>query len=694
MQKFSLLVLLLFCSFHSVAQTLGTYPAVTTRTGRGMLVNPSAAPTSVDGILVTTDPAFQGVLTGSPLTGKIRIVNPKPAGVYTIKVKGYNTSGGTVTKFFQLTVTGADCSVGDLSAGTIVTTGLNQVMTVIGDFNQDGIQDFAGAHEGGNNTLSIRMGTGTGTFYGTTELPVGSHPYNAVIGDFDRNGTQDLVTVNSGDNSITPISGAGNGNFTVMPVCDVGTSPISIIMADFDGDGKPDIATANLNANSVSIRQGNGAGFFYGTNDIPVGLNPYHIALADFNHDGKADFATANSAGNDVSIRLGNGAGGFTTMPNVPVGLNPVCVAIADFNEDGLDDIATANYMINTVSIRFGDGAGNFYGNSEIPSGLGAYFLNVGNFNGDDHLDFIVANYFDNTISVRFGDGTGGFVNGNDVAVGSYPTGVSVGEFNNDHYMDALVSNFQDGEVSVHLGLAGNPPVDSIRTNSPVCEGTNLELWAFGGVNYTWSGPNGFLDSVGYTQRFNIAETDSGFYNVTIEDSGHCVANETLHVTVYPSPTVAFFVVNDTFCSGSTPVQLIGGYPPGGLYVGTGMFGNWFDPQFAGPGEYTINYVFSDEHDCSASDSEKVWVVICLGTEDVAENSLNIFPNPASHEVQFEIQTDKAEAFIYSSDGRLIRNMKLHYGRQTVSVNDLPVGLYTVRILEDDKLYVGKIIKE
>jgi hypothetical protein len=694
MRKSLLVLVILLYSFCLQAQVLGNYSPVTTRTGRGVLVSPSIVPVNVNGILVTTDPAFQGVLTGNPVNGKIRIVNPKPSGVYTIRVRGYGTAG-TITKYFQLTVTGPDCSVGDLSTGTIVGTGPNQVMTVIGDFNQDGIQDFAGAHEGGNNTLSIRLGNGSGGFYGTSELPVGSHPYNVAIGDINRDGIQDLVTSNSGDNAITPIIGVGNGTFNVLPVCDVGFGPISLVIADFDGDGKPDVATANLNYNSVSLRQGNGAGFFYGTTEIPVGQNPYHIALADFNHDGKADFAVANSADDNVSIRIGNGAGGFTVMPDVPVGLNPVFVAIADFNEDGFDDLATANYMINTVSIRFGDGAGNFSGNLEIPTGLGPYCLNIGNFNGDEHLDFIVTNYFDNTISTHFGDGAGGFVTGNDVSVGSYPTGVSIGEFNGDHFMDAIVSNFQDGEVSVHLGLVGFPPVDSLVSNSPVCEGHNLELGAYGGENYVWTGPGGFTDSINYIIRYNVTLADSGIYNVTIEDSGHCVANESIFVKVYPNPVVAFFIVTDTFCTGSAPVQLNGGFPPGGLFIGDGMYQNWFDPQLFGAREYTITYVYSDEHDCSAADSEKIWVVICLDAQEIAENKfIDIYPNPSRDEVYIHVSEKDATAYLFSSEGILVRKINLPGGSQPVSIEDLSAGLYTLKVFENENVFVGKIVKE
>ena len=678
------------------AQTLGNYPASIVRSGKNIIVSPTWAPSNTNYLLVTSSPEFRGVLSGIPNSGKIRIVDARPAGTYIIKVKAYNSIGNSTSKTFILTVSEPECTQGEMSSGAIISTGPNQNTAVIGDFNQDGHQDIAAAHEGGHNTLSIRFGDGTGGFYGTTELPVGSHPYNVAVADINGDGIHDLVTTNAGDNSITPILGVGNGTFIVKPVCDVGFGPISLVIADFDGDGKPDVITANLNANTASFRRGNGGGFFYGTTEINVGSNPYHIAPGDFNNDGKYDFATSNSGNSSVSIRLGNGNGAFSNAPDVSVGLNPVCIAVGDFNEDGKQDFSTTNYVINTSSIRLGDGSGNFYGTTEISAGVGAYFVAIGNFNGDVHDDLCIANYFDNTISMRFGDGTGGFVSGNDIPVGDYPTCVTIGELNQDNYNDLVVSNYSNGSVSVHLGVAGDPPPITIISNNPLCEGSELTLDGYGGSIYSWTGPNGFASINSRAVRSNMSLADSGLYVLTVIDSAKCEGTMTQGVVVWPNPNVAFFLVDDTVCSNSAPINLIGGYPQGGLYVGTGMFGNFFDPAFAGPGEYTINYVYWDVHDCASSDSQKIFVVVCeTGTAEINnENHFNVYPNPSSGEVRMHPFTHDATASLYSTDGVLIKQWFL-------VVNDIPVlsigeianGLYLLKVQDKERMLVSKILK-
>ncbi len=65
----------------------------------------------------------------------------------------------------------------------------------IGDFNNDGNQDFATANEV-DDTASIRMGDGLGGFSGTTTVSVGFLLISVAIGDFNNDGNQDFATAN------------------------------------------------------------------------------------------------------------------------------------------------------------------------------------------------------------------------------------------------------------------------------------------------------------------------------------------------------------------------------------------------------------------------------------------------------------------------------------------------------------------
>ena len=121
-------------------------------------------------------------------------------------------------------------------------------------------------------------------------------PLSVAIGDFNGDGIQDFAAANYGSNNVSIRLGNGSGGFTspAVPEVTVGTYPISVAIGDFNGDGKQDLATANVDSNNVSIRLGDGSGGFTSpaVPEVTVGNDPISVAIGDFNGDGIQDFAT------------------------------------------------------------------------------------------------------------------------------------------------------------------------------------------------------------------------------------------------------------------------------------------------------------------------------------------------------------------------------------------------------------------
>src|SRR5207302_827426 len=170
----------------------------------------------------------------------------------------------------------------------------------------DGKQDFATANYISNN-VSIRLGDGLGGFNGTTNvsLGTGTHPYSVAIGDFNNDGNQDFATANYGSFNVSIRLGDGKGGFNGSTNVSLGTTPVSVAIGDFNNDGKQDFATANYWSSNVSIRLGDGLAGFNSSTNVSVGTPPVSVAIGDFNNDGKQDFATASDGSENVSIRLG-----------------------------------------------------------------------------------------------------------------------------------------------------------------------------------------------------------------------------------------------------------------------------------------------------------------------------------------------------------------------------------------------------
>lgn len=143
-----------------------------------------------------------------------------------------------------------------------LSVGISPRSVAIGNFNGDGFQDLAVATDVSND-VSIRLGNGTGGFTIPTapsesQIPVGIGPYYIAIGDFNGDGLQDFATANGGSNNISIRLGDGSGGFSQISTSEVpvGINPNSVVIGDFNGDGRQDFAASNHNVRNVSIRLG------------------------------------------------------------------------------------------------------------------------------------------------------------------------------------------------------------------------------------------------------------------------------------------------------------------------------------------------------------------------------------------------------------------------------------------------------
>lgn len=275
-----------------------------------------------------------------------------------------------------------------------------------------------------------------------------SYSKDTAFGDFNNDGIKDFAIVSAG--AVDPFTGFATPSFVSIQVGDgmagsglpsknhfkehvlnvsdlgivVGDRSVSIVVSDFNSDGIQDFATASASENKISIRLGK-EGFgpegdpfsietgqlFETGSDIAVGEYPSALAKGDFNGDGIIDLAVACRGPQDdieitfadpdydqfstigsVFIRLGNGNGTFSGSVQVPVGINPSSLKIGDFNGDGNQDFAVTNTNSDDVSIRFGNGDGSFYGDTQIPVGIAPKKLVIGDFDQDNIQDLAVAN--------------------------------------------------------------------------------------------------------------------------------------------------------------------------------------------------------------------------------------------------------------------------------------------------------------
>jgi hypothetical protein len=302
--------------------------------------------------------------------------------------------------------------------GSLWNTGVGSSprSAAVGDFNRDGWEDLAVANAG-SNTVSILFADhwGAAGFESIVHYPAGSSPVAVAVGDFNRDGNDDVAVVNADSNSVSIFIGSATGSMASAVSYLVGSDPRSLAVADINRDGKDDLAVTNAGAGTVSVLSGIGNGTFAAA--VPYGVaaaTPVWISTGDFNRDGYVDLATANAAnetapqGVGVSVLLGQVGGTFTTAVHYPAGSDPTSITSADFDRNGTLDLAVADRQ-NGVWVLPGNAAGTFGTAVGYAAHLSPVFIAAFDFTSDGNADLAVVNGASNDVSILVGSMTGAF---------------------------------------------------------------------------------------------------------------------------------------------------------------------------------------------------------------------------------------------------------------------------------------------
>jgi hypothetical protein len=297
---------------------------------------------------------------------------------------------------------------GGFSNGTTATTGDSPSELAVADFDRDGALDVA-ALNGVSSNVSIRLGNGAGAFsYGTT-LAASGMPESIATADFDRNGTADLVVANTSSDTVGIRHGNGAGGFAAATTISIGAStrPESLVTGDFDLDGNPDLAVENQQPGTISILLGDGAGdFSFGTTRTTSNGNTGKMVACDLDRDGDLDLAFRS--GGFISTAMNDGNAVFSLGPEVYIDASYAFQSLVagDFDRNGIPDLAVARETVGAgdVLVLLRDGFGNFLSPVTVPSGDNTRFAAAGDFDSNGETDLAVANFGSDKVSIFLAD--------------------------------------------------------------------------------------------------------------------------------------------------------------------------------------------------------------------------------------------------------------------------------------------------
>jgi hypothetical protein len=110
----------------------------------------------------------------------------------------------------------------------------------------------------GSLALVLLLGNGQPSqaqvsFVPAFDFPTGLAPVAVAIADLNGDGHLDLVVANSAANTVSVLLGTGTGSFGAKADFPTGLAPVAIAIADLNRDGDSDLVVANQAANAVSV---------------------------------------------------------------------------------------------------------------------------------------------------------------------------------------------------------------------------------------------------------------------------------------------------------------------------------------------------------------------------------------------------------------------------------------------------------
>ncbi|MFZ9295245.1 MAG: T9SS type A sorting domain-containing protein, partial [Bacteroidia bacterium] len=238
------------------------------------------------------------------------------------------------------------------------------------------------------------------------------------------------------------------------------------------------------------------------------------------------------------------------------------------------------------------------------------------------------------------------------------------------------------------------PTVNLSSATSTICQngGTVSLNGSPSGGTYTGTGVSG--------ATFNPNTAGAGTHSVSYQITGTngCKNKASITLTVFAIPQVSLAILNGSSAITTSvlciqwPSFTLNGLPAGGTYTGNGVSGNAFNPSIAGAGTHSISYSYTDANGCSANATRLLNVSVCGGLKDALNNTITIYPQPASGECYVQASAPIQALDIFNASGQKIYYERGHGNFEQRCTLQLPEGLYWIQVTQTNGIVLRKAL--